>query len=164
VTPTALDGCQAALALTGHLPPAALLGITFLLGCGSALNAPAWQAIQPGLVPRDLLAQASALGAVNMNTARAVGSALGGVLVAAAVAGWTFALSALSVLGIAAVLWRWRPAEPPPRPGQEREHVSAAMRAGSRHSRPSRPRRAARSWCSPSTPANPPTPPPSAGP
>ncbi|MBM9510307.1 MFS transporter [Actinacidiphila acididurans] len=131
----ALAGCQAALALTGHLPPAALLGITFLLGCGSALNAPAWQAIQPGLVPRDLLAQASALGAVNMNTARAIGPALGGVLVAAAGAGWTFALNALSFLGIAAVLWRWRPAEPPPRAGQEREHVSAAMRAGSRYVR-----------------------------
>jgi predicted MFS family arabinose efflux permease/quinol monooxygenase YgiN len=126
---------QAVLAWTGHLPPAALLGITFLLGCGAALNMPAWQAIQPSLVSRDQLPQASALGAVNMNTARALGPALGGVLVAAAGAGWTFALNAVSFLGIAAVLAQWRPTLTPRRADQEREHVLAAMRAGSRYVR-----------------------------
>jgi predicted MFS family arabinose efflux permease len=131
----ALAGIQAALALTHHLPPSALLGITFLLGCGFALNSPAWQAIQPGLVPRDQLAQASALGAVNMNTARAIGPAIGGILVSAAGAGWTFALNAVSFLWIAVVLVRWHPADSAPRSGQEREHVLAAMRAGSRYIR-----------------------------
>ncbi|GGM95979.1 MFS transporter [Streptomyces fuscichromogenes] len=98
----------AVLAFAGTLAPGALLALTFLLGCGSALMSPAWQAIQPELVGRAQLGQASALGAVNMNLARAIGPAMGGVLVAAAGAGWTFAFNAVSYLGIVAVLLLWR--------------------------------------------------------
>ncbi|GAA1993235.1 MFS transporter [Catenulispora subtropica] len=130
-----LAGLLAVLALAGPLPPAALLALTFLLGCGAALSAPAWQAIQPSLVPRAQLAQASALGAVNMNTARAIGPALGGVLVSLAGAGWTFALNAVSFLGIALVLLRWRPVRSAPRAEQERENVRTALRAGGRYVR-----------------------------
>ncbi|MHC5903596.1 MFS transporter, partial [Streptomyces sp. S6] len=66
------------LAFADALTPPLLLGLTFLLGCGTALMGPAWQAIQPELVERRQLGQAAALGAVNMNLARAVGPALGG--------------------------------------------------------------------------------------
>ncbi|WP_316519927.1 MFS transporter [Kitasatospora brasiliensis] len=125
------------LAFTGQLGPWTLLGLTFLLGCGNALNGPAWQAVQPSLVPREELRQAAALGAVNMNLARAVGPALGGVLVAALGVGWTFAVNAASFLAILAVLATWRPgaAARAPRPGQEREHLIAALRAGGRYVR-----------------------------
>ncbi|MEY9968804.1 putative MFS family arabinose efflux permease [Streptacidiphilus sp. MAP12-16] len=135
VAMAALAGVLAALALAGHLPPAALLAFTFLLGCAAALSAPAWQAIQPSLVPRTQLAQASALGAVNMNTARAVGPAVGGVLVSLAGPGWTFTLNAVSFLGIALVLLRWRPDPSAPHDDQERENVHAALRAGGRYVR-----------------------------
>jgi MFS family permease len=37
-------------AFADALTPGALLGLTFLLGCGTALMGPAWQAIQPELV------------------------------------------------------------------------------------------------------------------
>ncbi|MEZ0111493.1 putative MFS family arabinose efflux permease [Catenulispora sp. EB89] len=121
------------LAFAGHLGPWTLLALTFLLGCGGALNGPAWQALQPTLVPRDQLRPASALGAVNQNVARAVGPALGGLLVAAAGVGWTFALNTVSFAGILVVLARWRPARPAPRPGQEREQAVAALRAGTRY-------------------------------
>jgi predicted MFS family arabinose efflux permease/quinol monooxygenase YgiN len=122
----------AALAWDGHLPPATLLALTFGLGSGLALSTPAWQATQPTLVPRDQIARASALGAVNMNTARAIGPALGGILVSLSGAGWTFALNAVSFLGTAVALAMWRQATPS-KPNQEREHIRAAVAAGSRY-------------------------------
>ncbi|MER7186682.1 MFS transporter, partial [Streptomyces hyaluromycini] len=76
----AVSGALAVLAFLDALSPTALLLLTFLLGCGTALMGPAWQAIQPELVDRERLGQAAALGAVNMNLARAVGPALGGAV------------------------------------------------------------------------------------
>ncbi|WP_037856485.1 MFS transporter [Streptomyces sp. NRRL S-31] len=120
------------LAFQGSLGPGVLLGLTFLLGCGTALMGPAWQAIQPELVERAQLGQAAALGAVNVNLARAVGPALGGAVVAAAGAGWVFAFNALSYLGIAAVLLLWhRPATP--QPTVQSEGLLAAVQAGRRY-------------------------------
>jgi len=104
----------AALAMAtflGAASPAVILTLTFLLGCGNAVAGPAWQAIQPDLVDRGVLPQAAALNGVNMNLARAVGPALGGLVVATAGAGWVFALNAVSFVGIAAVVARWRAPE-----------------------------------------------------
>ncbi|OMI36493.1 MFS transporter [Streptomyces sparsogenes] len=121
-----------ALAFTGALTPALLLTLTFLLGCGTALMGPAWQAIQPELVARDRLSQAAALGAVNVNLARALGPALGGAVVAAAGSGWVFAFNAASYLGIAGVLVFWRrPAAARPVTGGEK--ALAALYAGRRY-------------------------------
>jgi len=60
----------------GAASPTVILTLTFLLGCGNAVAAPAWQAIQPDLVDRPVLPQAAALNGVNMNLARAVGPLL----------------------------------------------------------------------------------------
>src|SRR5919197_1038625 len=79
--------CAAALAVvtaTGAVTPGLLLALTFLLGAGQALTAPAWQAIQPELVPRDQVPHAAALGSTSMNVGRAIGPAIGGAIVAAA--------------------------------------------------------------------------------
>ncbi|MFF7987461.1 MFS transporter [Streptomyces sp. NPDC007901] len=120
------------LAFMDALTAVPLLALTFLLGCGTALMGPAWQAIQPELVERRRLPEAAALGAVNMNLARAVGPALGGVVVAAAGAGWVFAFNAASYLGIAAVLLLWRrPAAASPAAGDEK--LLAALYAGRRY-------------------------------
>ncbi|MCG8965230.1 MULTISPECIES: MFS transporter [Streptomyces] len=128
----AVSAVLSVLAFHGALAPGLLLCLTFLLGCGTALMGPAWQAIQPELVHRDQLGQAAALGAVNMNLARAVGPALGGAVVAAAGAGWVFAFNAVSYLGIAAVLLLWRrPATPQPTPPGE--GLLAAVQAGRRY-------------------------------
>jgi predicted MFS family arabinose efflux permease len=132
---TVVAGLLALATFTGGMTPGLLLTLTFLLGCGGALVGPAWQAIQPELVPRDQLKQASALGAVNMNTARAVGPAVGGLLVSVAGVGWTFALNAASFVVILLALQLWRRA-PQPRPSEtEREHTVAAVRAGVRYLR-----------------------------
>lgn len=100
------------LAWTDVLTPVMLLAMTFLLGCGSALSAPAWQAIQPELVPKEQIPAASALGSVTVNGARAVGPAIGGVLVAAAGPAAVFAINALTFLAIiGALIWWRRPAD-----------------------------------------------------
>lgn len=87
----------AAAALTvstvlGVLGPVSLLGYTFLIGAGVALSSPAWQAIQPDLVPRAEVQSASALGGVTVNVARAIGPAAAGVLVARAGTAFVFGL------------------------------------------------------------------------
>src|SRR5947207_12569850 len=45
-------GALGTLTLAGATTPFALLALTFAIGVGSALNAPAWMAILPDLVPR----------------------------------------------------------------------------------------------------------------
>ncbi|MGW6008051.1 MFS transporter [Streptomyces sp. NPDC055210] len=129
----AVSGVLAVLAFLDALSPTVLLLLTFLLGCGTALMGPAWQAIQPELVERERLGQAAALGAVNMNLARAVGPALGGAVVAAAGAGWVFAFNAASYLGIAAVLLLWRRPAAATAPPATNEGLLAALYAGRRY-------------------------------
>ncbi len=51
----------------GLATPTVLLTLLFLIGCGQALTAPAWQAIQPDLVPREQIPAAAALGSMSMN-------------------------------------------------------------------------------------------------
>ncbi|MEU6389375.1 MFS transporter [Streptomyces sp. NPDC046939] len=121
------------LAFQGALDPTRLLALTFLLGCGTAPMGPAWQAIQPELVAREQLGQAAALGAVNMNLARAVGPALGGAVVAAAGPGWVFAFNALSYLAIMAVLLTWHRTGTAQAPAAHREGLLAAAQAGRRY-------------------------------
>jgi len=127
--------------VAGRTGPTLLLALTFAMGLGNALNAPAWQATTPDLVPREELAAAVALGGVSVNVARAVGPALGGLLVAALGAGWVFLLNAASFLGVVVVLARWQ-REVPPHSRLPPEDVPGAMRAGVRYVRHSAPFRA----------------------
>jgi MFS family permease len=71
---------------------------------GVAFNLPAWQAMVPDLVPRGMVASAVALNSVAFNVARAVGPALGGLIVATAGPELAFGLNALSYLGVIVVL------------------------------------------------------------
>ena len=82
------------------------------------------------LVPASELRQASSLGAVNMNVARAIGPALGGVVVAAAGVGWTFAFNAVSFLGTLYVVARRLPSDTRVRGAGRDERALAALRAG----------------------------------
>jgi len=126
----------AAVTFLGMTSPALILGLTFALGCGSAIAAPAWQAIQPDLVERTLLPQAAALNGLNMNLARAVGPAIGGFVVATIGAGWVFALNAVSFVGIVVVVACWRsPARVATGPP---ERLVEALRAGGRYVRHAR--------------------------
>jgi len=99
------------LTATGIVTATSLLVITFLLGVGSALMAPAWQAIVPSLVPRDALKAAVSLNSAGLNVARAVGPSVGGLLIAAAGVASAFYLNASSEVVILVALLLWRPAQ-----------------------------------------------------
>ena len=106
-------GLMAVLALGGIIGPVALLLLTFLMNIGSAMNNPAWQAIVPELVPPEELPNAVSLASASNNLARAVGPAMGGLMVAAFVkastgAGWVFALNAGSFAAVIWVLYVWK--------------------------------------------------------
>jgi MFS family permease len=127
------------LTLTGRVTPDVLLGLTFAIGLGSAMTAPAWQAITPELVARADLPAAVALGGVAFNLARAVGPALGGLTTASIGPGAVFLLNAASFLAVLVVLARWRRAAVPS--FEIPEDVFGAMRAGARYVRHSLPLR-----------------------
>jgi MFS family permease len=119
------------LALAGLVTPWVLLALIFAVGTGSALTAPTWQVLQPELVPPPERQQAISLGSVNQNLARAVGPAIGGIVLAATSAGTVFLINAASFLAVIAVIAWWhgtRPARTLPR-----EHVGEAIRAGGRY-------------------------------
>jgi MFS family permease len=124
-------GLLAVLTFVGLINPSALLGLIFLLGLGQALSQPSWQAIQPELVDRSEIPQAAAINSVSANIARAVGPAIGGLLIAAIGYGAVFAVNALSFVAILWVLLGWR------RPHSKRllpaEHVGAAISTGWRY-------------------------------
>ena len=61
-----------------------------------ALGAPAWASLIPELVPREMVAEAVALNAVAFNLARAVGPAIGGLVLARFGATTSFLLNAAS--------------------------------------------------------------------
>ncbi len=126
-------GALGVLAMLGMTTEGIVLGLTFMLGIGAALNAPAWQAIIPELVPREELAGAVTLNGINFNLARAAGPALGGLLVAWLGAGANFLLNAASFLGVMIVLYEWRRQS---RPGVlPAERVIGAIRVGLRYVR-----------------------------
>jgi MFS family permease len=120
-----------ALAFAGFVNAWLLLALTFLIGCGSALYAPAWQASVGDQVPRTELPAAVALNSLGFNIARTAGPAIGGVIVASAGSQVAFAVNALSYFGLITVLLYWRRAVAsrvlPP------ESMGAAMLAGLRY-------------------------------
>jgi MFS family permease len=96
------------LTLTGLVSQWTLLLLTFALGLGSVMNDPAWQAIVPEVVSAENHASAVALNSVGFNVARAVGPALGGMVIAAAKSGVAFLLNAVSFFGVILFLYRWK--------------------------------------------------------
>jgi MFS family permease len=86
------------------LTPVALLALVFALGVGSAIAMPSFQTLVPDLVPRPLMAQAITLNSAAFNVARAVGPAIGGLLVAAGLASAAFGANAASYLAVIGVL------------------------------------------------------------
>jgi MFS family permease len=133
----------AVLTFLGHVSPWALLAFTFLMNIGSAMNNPAWQAIVPELVPRELIPDSVSLNAASNNLARAVGPALGGLMVAAFArtstgAGSVFLLNALSFAGVIWVLVNWKRV-PLFKSVLPSERIAGSIRSGLRYVRYSPP-------------------------
>lgn len=113
----------------GWITPWSLLVFTFLIGCGTAINGPAWQASVGDMVPRAMLPDAVAYNSMGFNIARSTGPALGGAIVAIAGAAAAFLANAVSYVGLILVLLRWKPDLP-----ERRLPARAARRRdGGRH-------------------------------
>ncbi len=131
---TAACAALAAFVWLGHITPLTLLLFTFVIQAGSAATAPAWQSIVPELVPREDLPSAVAMNSVGINVSRAVGPALGGLIIAGLGIVAPFWINAVSNLGVVGALGWWRP--PRDRASQlPAERFASAIRAGVRHAR-----------------------------
>ena len=121
------------LTIAGQMPPALLLLFTFVIGAAATVGLPAYQALIPDIVPRAEVSSASALGAINVNLARAIGPAIAGVLIARLGVGAVFAINTATFLLFGLVLIAWRPAtRAAPR---SPEQFIAALHAGARYVR-----------------------------
>jgi MFS family permease len=119
------------LAIAGLVTPWVLLALLFAVGTGQALTSPTWQTLQPELVSPAERTQAISLGAVNQNLARAIGPAIGGVLLAATSAGTVFLINAATFAAVIGVIVAWHSTRSPD--ALPREHVGEAVRAGGRY-------------------------------
>jgi MFS family permease len=127
----------AALAVTGVLAFWELLAIAVVYGAATAFFNPASDALVPQLLPADVLAQANSLDQLIRPVAlRLAGPALGGLLVSAVGAGWTFGLDAGSFAISVAALLAMSPAPvPPAATAQARSGAAGEIRAGLRYVR-----------------------------
>jgi predicted MFS family arabinose efflux permease len=119
------------IAFAGRVTPESLLLLTFLIGCGAAAFAPAWQASIGEMVPREQVPAAIMANAFGFNLARSVGPAIGGVVVAVLGAAAAFLVNALSYLGMLAVMLWWRPQRTAST--LPREPLGSAIAAGVRY-------------------------------
>lgn len=118
------------LDLAGAVTPAVLLILLCGIGVGQGLTGPIAQTLQPELVPAPDRPQAIALGSVNQNLARAIGPAIGGLLLAATSAAVVFFVNSLSFVAVLiTVALVTVPARVSTLP---REHLRSATRAGGR--------------------------------
>jgi predicted MFS family arabinose efflux permease len=124
----------AALVWLHRINPTSLLLFTMVVTVGTAMTAPAWQAVVTQLVSRDALPAAVSANSAGINVSRAVGPALGGFMITSLGIAAPFWFDAVSNLGVIAGLIWWRPpaksrASLPPEP------FWSAVRTGMRHAR-----------------------------
>jgi MFS family permease len=118
------------LTLTHHMTAWRLIGLSFVMGVGAALDGPVWQAIVPEVVPRKELPAAVTLGGLSFNLAKAVGPAAGGLVVATAGPFAVFLLNAVAFAYGIVVLVRWH--RQPVRTSLPAERWLGAMQSGMR--------------------------------
>ncbi len=106
------EGTFGILALAGHPPLWAMLGLEAVTGTGVALFYPASQALLPRIVPDSSLQEASAISRLVMNTGQMSGAAAAGLLVAAAGPGWALVLCGAGMVATVPMLLAIRATRP----------------------------------------------------
>jgi MFS family permease len=125
----------AALSVTGALAFWELLAIAVVYGAATAFFNPASDALVPQLLPADVLAQANSLDQLIRPMAlRLAGPALGGLMVGAIGAGWTFGLDAASFVISVVALLAMSPV-PVLSPSPQRSGAAREIRTGLRYVR-----------------------------
>jgi len=99
----------ASFTFLGWNTPWGLLIFTFLIGCGTALYNPAWQATVGDIVPRKVIPAAVTLNSVGFNMMRSVGPAVGGAIVNFLGAAFAFIFNAFSYIPLLVVMYFWKP-------------------------------------------------------
>ena len=125
----AVAATLAVLAFLGKLDHWSLLALSFCMGLGNAMNAPAWHAVVPEIVSGPQLRPAIALNSAGFNLARTIGPVIGQLLLSLVGVFLLFAINALTYVGVIFAMRAWkRPAEA--RAAQRREGFAEAARAG----------------------------------
>nr|WP_207185960.1 MFS transporter [Rubrivivax gelatinosus] len=119
------------LTRAGLMTPTLLVLGLLLAGICTALVTPVLQSLTVLLVPRPQLRAAIALNSMGLNVSRAIGPALGGLLLALAGTEFNFFADALSYLFVIAAFWWWKGASARAATGTP-EQLGAALRAGLR--------------------------------
>ena len=129
-------GLFALLSGIGAESAASILVLTVSLGIFTALSAPAWIAVIPGLVAKSELPGAMSLSSASINLAMAAGPALAGLIIALTSPAAVFALNSLVfVAGVFVLRW-WQPDDRRRLPA---EHLGSAVRLGIQYLRFDRP-------------------------
>jgi MFS family permease len=132
----AVAGILSILTFLHLITPLILITMAMLIGIGSSLSMPAFAAILPELLPKRDISSGVAINSAGYNISRAIGPAVGGIVVGLLGAGWAFLLNAISFLAVVAVLWKWR--RPVPSHDLPSERFLGAMKVGFRYARHSR--------------------------
>lgn len=122
------------------MTPTLLLACTFIMGVGVALNSPGWHSITPEIVSRKDLPQAITLNGLVLNGAKALGPALGGLVLLYLGTSWAFFIDSATFLTVIGVLLWWKRSKAEVKTPQEKPW--SALRVGLRHVRNSPPLRA----------------------
>jgi MFS family permease len=123
----------ATLAFQAHPPLAGIFALAFTSGLLITFDNPARRSFVAELVPETEVQNAVSLSTALMTSARVVGPALGGILIATSGFGWCFALDGLSYVAVLLALWRIDSSEVR-RPARV-ERAKGQVRAGFRHVR-----------------------------
>lgn len=132
----AVAGLGTTLYFMGMMTPFLLLLLTFTIGTGTAFNAPAWFSTTPEIVPHEDLSEAITLNGISVNSARAIGPALAGIVISVYSPGFAFAMNAISFVGLifALMQWNYKPSRSTTFPS---ERFFGSMKAGIRYVRQS---------------------------
>ncbi|WP_079063197.1 MFS transporter [Peterkaempfera griseoplana] len=123
----------AVLTLSGVVTVYHVYAFAFLLGMVTVVDNPTRQAFVTEMVGPGALRNAVSLNAANFQTARLVGPAVAGLLIAAVGSGWAFALNAFSFAAVIGGLLAMRSSELHPTPVRPRE--KGQLREGLRYVR-----------------------------
>lgn len=107
----------------GWLSPLFLVLISLAQGMTIPFNIPAWQVLTPRLVPRDELMRAITLNGVQFNLARAVGPALGGIIMTLSAEHGVTMLFAINTASFLAILLAISTTPDAPAPTHHDTHV-----------------------------------------
>ncbi|MFV0300897.1 MAG: MFS transporter [Paracoccus sp. (in: a-proteobacteria)] len=124
------SACLVLFAWLDMLSPWAILGLMFVVGSGTAIFTPSWQASLGEIVSRERLAEAVALHNMGANLMRTLGPSLGGLLISTVTPVMTFAIGTATFIPAIFTLTAWRPA-PAPR-NDLTEPLGTAMASGLR--------------------------------